>query len=67
MEFITLECVWESDKFVLHERTHKSEIASHDVEIEEKTSTQASSVRYESIESFLGGKTIHGICSFVIT
>ncbi|GMN51529.1 hypothetical protein TIFTF001_020674 [Ficus carica] len=54
VEFITLECVWESDKFVLHERTQKSEIASHNVEIEEKTSTQASSVQYQSIESFLG-------------
>ncbi|XP_024018622.1 uncharacterized protein LOC21400786 [Morus notabilis] len=54
MDFITLECVWESDKFVLHERMHKSKIESHDSELEGGASIPASSVLYQCVESFLG-------------
>ncbi|KAL5548291.1 hypothetical protein UlMin_003522 [Ulmus minor] len=49
-EYITLECVWESEKFVLLERTHKNEAASH---VEDLDSLPASSVQYQSIEAFL--------------
>ncbi|PRQ31664.1 hypothetical protein RchiOBHm_Chr5g0037971 [Rosa chinensis] len=49
-DFITLECVWKSDKFDLLERTHKSQIASPGVDI----SLGTSSVLYRSIESSLG-------------
>ncbi|XP_021828766.1 uncharacterized protein LOC110769151 [Prunus avium] len=49
-EFIILECVLKSDKFELLESTHKSEIASHDGDL----ALGASSVLYQSVESFLG-------------
>ncbi|KAM6585417.1 hypothetical protein CsatB_012419 [Cannabis sativa] len=51
-EFLTLECVWESDKFILVERMQKSNIATH--EVLEQISSHPSSVQYKSIESFLG-------------
>lgn len=53
-DFITLECVWNSDKFELLERTHKSQIASEAVDV----SLETSSVLYQSIESSLGGQCI---------
>ncbi|XP_062087854.1 uncharacterized protein LOC133794573 [Humulus lupulus] len=54
-EFLTLECVWESDKFILLERMQKSNIATHEVvEFDEQISSHPSSVQYKSIESFLG-------------
>lgn len=64
-EYVTLECVWESDKFVLLERTHKSEISSHDGDLEENFSIQAASVQYQRLNSFLGGKIVHVMCFFV--
>lgn len=56
-EFIILECVLKSDKFELLESTHKSEIASHDGDL----AVGASSVLYQSVESFLGGQYVHGV------
>lgn len=55
-EFSTLECVWKSDKFLLLERKHKSEISNHDGDPEDIAAVRASSVQYQSLESFLGGK-----------
>lgn len=66
MDFINLECVWESDKFVLHERMHKSKIESRDSELEGGASIPASSVLYQCVESFLGGTKIYGIWLLVI-
>jgi len=59
-EFATLECVWKSDKFVLLERAHKSKTGSQDGDLIEDISLGASAVKYQSIESFLGGKHFHG-------
>ncbi|KAI4306066.1 hypothetical protein L6164_029377 [Bauhinia variegata] len=53
-DFVTLECVWESDKFVLLEKKHKIENASATKEdCEGNVYSQASAVNYESIETFL--------------
>ncbi|XP_050368596.1 uncharacterized protein LOC126786723 [Argentina anserina] len=49
-EFITLECVWNSDKFELLERTHKSQIACPGGDL----SLGTPSVIYQSVESSLG-------------
>ncbi|XP_068339301.1 uncharacterized protein [Pyrus communis] len=49
-EIIILECVWKSDKFELIERTHKTEIATHDGDL----CLGESSVLYQSTESILG-------------
>ncbi|KAL9673393.1 hypothetical protein QQ045_029649 [Rhodiola kirilowii] len=46
-ETITLECVWEIDKFVLMERAHKVEIIAQDM------LPIASKVKHASIEAFL--------------
>jgi hypothetical protein len=59
-EFSTLECVWKSDKFVSLERTHKSKTGSQDGDHMEDVPLEASAVKYQSIESFLGGKHFHG-------
>ncbi|KAK3199591.1 hypothetical protein Dsin_023006 [Dipteronia sinensis] len=53
-EYVTLECVWNTDKFILHERSHKSEIGSQGGEGENNFPIGDSAVRYQSIESFLG-------------
>lgn len=53
-EFSTLECVWKSDKFVSLERTHKSKTGSQDGDHMEDVPLEASAVKYQSIESFLG-------------
>ncbi|RXH82932.1 hypothetical protein DVH24_003430 [Malus domestica] len=55
-EIIILECVWKSDKFELIERTHKTEIATHDGDL----CLGESSVLYKSTESILGGEDTHG-------
>ncbi|XP_058001359.1 uncharacterized protein LOC110670780 [Hevea brasiliensis] len=52
-EFVTLECIWERDKFVLLETIQKSEIESQ-VGVHGDTSIETSALRYKSIESFLG-------------
>ncbi|KAI9185879.1 hypothetical protein LWI28_011520 [Acer negundo] len=53
-EYVTLECVWNTDKFILHERSHKIEIGSQGGEGENNFPVGDSAVQYQSIESFLG-------------
>ncbi|PIN17215.1 hypothetical protein CDL12_10128 [Handroanthus impetiginosus] len=48
---IMLECIWETDKFVLLERTYKRE--SNNCE-EAEVSLDASKIQYENIEALLG-------------
>ncbi|BBH01952.1 hypothetical protein Prudu_012371 [Prunus dulcis] len=61
-EFIILECVLKSDKFELLESTHKSEIASHDGDL----AVGASSVLYQSVESYLGGQYFNVIMEILL-
>ncbi|KAJ8763684.1 hypothetical protein K2173_003156 [Erythroxylum novogranatense] len=51
--FVTLECIWQTDKFVLLEATPKNNLISQD-EGNKDASVGTSAPRYESIESFLG-------------
>ncbi|XP_059444169.1 uncharacterized protein LOC132176069 [Corylus avellana] len=53
-DFVTLDCVWKSDKFVLLERMHNSKTGSQDEDLKEDSSLGALAVKYQSIESFLG-------------
>ncbi|XP_022638831.1 uncharacterized protein LOC106768719 isoform X3 [Vigna radiata var. radiata] len=53
-DFITLDCVWESDKFILHERIHKRKNESQAEDSNEHAFVQTSNVNYNSIDSFLG-------------
>ncbi|KAH9651530.1 DUF4477 domain-containing protein [Citrus sinensis] len=53
-EYITLECVWNTDKFELLERSHTSEKKSKEGDWENDLPLRDSVVRYQSIESFLG-------------
>ena len=59
---VFLDCVWETDKFVLHESVSRSEPEREDREIGEE-SVGASLIQYQSIEVLLGGKSLHGISS----
>ncbi|KAG8658152.1 hypothetical protein MANES_03G127300v8 [Manihot esculenta] len=52
-EFVTLECVWDTDKFVLLERTQKSDTESQVGTLGE-ASIETAALQYKSIESFLG-------------
>ncbi|XP_058721807.1 uncharacterized protein LOC131593346 [Vicia villosa] len=52
---VTLECVWKSDKYILHERKHKRENESRgDKDSGGNLSVQTSGVNYNTIESILG-------------
>lgn len=54
---VTLECVWETDKFVLHERVNEPSNKDSDVDKrEEAVSFGVSAVQYQSIDMVLGGK-----------
>ncbi|XP_027356814.1 uncharacterized protein LOC113866124 [Abrus precatorius] len=53
-DFVTLECVWKSDKFILQERKHEKENESQVEDSGGNVSVQTSNVNYSSIESFLG-------------
>ncbi|XP_061353534.1 uncharacterized protein LOC133298282 isoform X2 [Gastrolobium bilobum] len=53
-DFIILECVWKSDKFILLEKKHKRENESQGEDSGGNLSVQASDVNYNSIESILG-------------
>ncbi|KAL2604723.1 hypothetical protein AAZV13_09G084500 [Glycine max] len=53
-DFVTLECVWKSDKFILLERKHKMNDESQVEDSGGNVSVQTSDVNYNSIESFLG-------------
>ncbi|KAL5736000.1 hypothetical protein ACOSQ2_030788 [Xanthoceras sorbifolium] len=57
-EYVTLECVWNTDKFTLLERSHKSEIESQGGDGENNFPTGDSAVRYQSIEAFLGDEEL---------
>jgi len=63
-DFVILECVWESDKFILLERKSKRENASPIEDSGGNVSVQASAVNYESIESCLGGKNLDDVFLF---
>ncbi|XP_054819350.1 uncharacterized protein LOC129318539 isoform X2 [Prosopis cineraria] len=55
-DFVALECVWESDKFVLLEKECKNENASKSEDSGGNISAQAPAINYRSIESCLGGR-----------
>lgn len=52
-EFVTLECVWKTDKFVLVEKTHKIDVQGQDGGLGDG-SIEKSVPLYRTIESFLG-------------
>ncbi|KAI3835033.1 hypothetical protein MKX03_019473 [Papaver bracteatum] len=47
-EIVTLECVWEKDKFVLLEKVNKIEIKRRETDL------QSSNIKYQTVEAFLG-------------
>ncbi|KAL2518545.1 hypothetical protein Adt_14792 [Abeliophyllum distichum] len=49
-----LECIWQTDKYVLVERMNTSESKSQEKDIQEDVSLTASKILYENIEVFLG-------------
>ncbi|CAN1242872.1 hypothetical protein LINPERPRIM_LOCUS5482 [Linum perenne] len=51
-EFISLECVWKVDKFVLLERVHKSDVKEDEQSIREPNDGRKA-IRYRSIQAFL--------------
>ncbi|KAG4213761.1 hypothetical protein ERO13_A01G077000v2 [Gossypium hirsutum] len=53
-DFVTLECVWNTDKFVLVERTNRCEIEMQERGNDGEVSAGGNAVQYETIESFLG-------------
>uniref|UniRef100_A0A0R0J418 Uncharacterized protein n=1 Tax=Glycine max TaxID=3847 RepID=A0A0R0J418_SOYBN len=53
-DFVTLECVWKSDKFILLERKHKRVNESQAVDSGGIVFVQTSNVNYNCIVSFLG-------------
>ena len=55
-EFVTLECVWEADKFVLLERIKKIKMKNLDGDPREDVSLGTSTIQYQSIEALLAGE-----------
>ncbi|XP_020222598.1 uncharacterized protein LOC109805059 isoform X2 [Cajanus cajan] len=55
-DFVTLECVWKSDKFILLETKHKKKNESQVEDSGGNVTIQTSDVNYTSIESLLGVK-----------
>ncbi|KAL3503469.1 hypothetical protein ACH5RR_037918 [Cinchona calisaya] len=53
-QFISLECIWQTDKYVLVETMHESEPKSQGKDGGEDVPLGASAVRYQSIEVLLG-------------
>ncbi|XP_043688374.1 uncharacterized protein LOC122639573 isoform X2 [Telopea speciosissima] len=55
-EVVTLESIWKVDKFILVERTNKSEFKNQDgnPKLERDISLGSSMVKYQSIEAWLG-------------
>ncbi|XP_065860447.1 uncharacterized protein [Euphorbia lathyris] len=51
--FVTLECTWETDKFLLVERTHERSLTNQVGDVAD-ASIKTSAVQYKSVESFLG-------------
>lgn len=52
-EYITLACVWETDKMILVEKTEKCEIKGKEAEIRRDVPVRDAAVKYQSIKSFL--------------
>jgi len=57
-----LECVWKTDKFVLRETVSKCVMEHQDGSLEAEKTPAGKSVRYRSIEAFLGGNIV--ICFY---
>lgn len=55
-EYVSLECVWETDKFVLLERVEKIEMKNGDGDSREDVSLGTSTIQYQSIEALLAGE-----------
>ncbi|XP_026418438.1 uncharacterized protein LOC113313872 [Papaver somniferum] len=55
-EIVTLECVWDKDKFVLLEKVNKFEIKKRE------TGLQSSNIKYQTVEAFLGLGDLINIC-----
>lgn len=53
---VMLECVWQTDKYVLVERTYESESNIQEKHGQGDVSLNASQIQYQSIEALLGGK-----------
>ncbi|XP_021288772.1 uncharacterized protein LOC110419960 [Herrania umbratica] len=53
-DYVTLQCVWNTDKFVLVERMNKCEIEMPGGDNGGEVSVANNAVRYQSIDSFLG-------------
>ncbi|TMX00331.1 hypothetical protein EJD97_001029 [Solanum chilense] len=53
-QVVFLECIWESDKYMLVERQNQKDVGSQEKDVGEDVSVEASKVQYESIELFLG-------------
>ncbi|XVF03928.1 hypothetical protein REPUB_Repub05bG0035700 [Reevesia pubescens] len=53
-DYVTLECVWNTDKFLLVERINKCEIEMEEGDNRGEVSVRDNAVRYKTIESFLG-------------
>ncbi|XP_022716928.1 uncharacterized protein LOC111275697 [Durio zibethinus] len=53
-DYVTLECVWDTDKFVLVERMNKCEIEMQERDNGGEVSVGDNAVLYKTIESFLG-------------
>ncbi|OMP04432.1 hypothetical protein COLO4_09627 [Corchorus olitorius] len=53
-DYVSLGCMWNTDKFVLVERMNKCEIEMQEQDNAAEVSIRDNSVRYQSIEFFLG-------------
>lgn len=53
-QVVFLECIWESDKYMLVERQNQKDVGSQEKDVGEDVSVEASKVQYESIGLFLG-------------
>ncbi|XP_073306979.1 uncharacterized protein [Primulina huaijiensis] len=51
---VTLDCIWQIDKYVLVERTDESESKSQEKDGKEDVFIQPSNIQYDNIEAFLG-------------
>ncbi|XP_075478437.1 uncharacterized protein LOC142519340 isoform X2 [Primulina tabacum] len=54
---VTLDCIWQIDKYVLVERTYESESKSQEKDGEENVFIQPSNIKYDNIEAFLGDES----------
>ncbi|PIA33472.1 hypothetical protein AQUCO_04100125v1 [Aquilegia coerulea] len=56
-DVIALECIWEAERFVLYEKTKRSETSNQARHVRGgiETPLKPSSIKYQAIEAFLGG------------